>query len=387
MDDPRLRLGIGLLAFATCAFPLAAQEVDPEEQAQTIMAGLGKAGIKDAWTHVQRLIRLGEDAADTITGGLKSDNPVVRYGCAKALLTLGAGEEYAGRVLLELVRSDVSLDLRSAAVDLLGRERVTTAGAELAELLKQPMPLTLKARVARAVYRTNYGSGRIRRGATDLLHQMLESRKLDNRAAAALILADLGRMRQAREVLEELREEPTARGRMAQLYLDLALANDRLRSARLRDPELSPTGKDREYRLDVLAEIIKQVRDKHQDGNRFTDDELIEYAARGLLESLDPHSTFLTAKQMADWDFDLNPTYAGIGAYVNLDDNKRIFIVRPIYSGPAYKKKLKSGDRILKVDGWRTQGHALPDITKRLKGPAGTTVKLQIYRRGWSKPL
>ena len=60
--------------------------------------------------------------------------------------------------------------------------------------------------------------------------------------------------------------------------------------------------------------------------------------------------------------------------------------MRPIYSGPAYKMKLKSGDRILKVDGWRTQGHALPDITKRLKGPAGTTVKLQIYRRGWSKP-
>jgi len=59
--------------------------------------------------------------------------------------------------------------------------------------------------------------------------------------------------------------------------------------------------------------------------------------------------------------------------------------VRPIYSGPAYQHDLRSGDKIMRVDGWDTAGSALNDITKRLKGPAGTKVTLEIYRRGWNK--
>ena len=375
-----------LLAILLLALPLTAQDTEPSGRAVKIIAGMAKTDIKAVWPHVGRLIDLGPEAADAIIDGLKHPSPVVRYGCAKALVSLEAGEDLAARVLLELARSETDIRIRRAAVDLLGSARLTAVGKELAELLETSMPLPLKARVAGAVYLTNFGRGRVRRRATDLLVEMISSRKLENRAEAALMLAELGRMRRARGVLEELKNEPGDRGRMARLYLEVADLNDTLRSMRLGEGASSPRVRKAAGRLAVLEDIIAQVHEKHQEGDKFTDEELVEYAARGMLESLDPHSTFLTADQMAEWDFDLNPTYAGIGAYVNLDENKRIFIVRPIYSGPAYKKKLRSGDRILKVDGWRTQGHALPDITKRLKGPAGTTVKLEVYRRGWSKP-
>jgi C-terminal peptidase prc len=71
---------------------------------------------------------------------------------------------------------------------------------------------------------------------------------------------------------------------------------------------------------------------------------------------------------------------------VDLDDEGRMFIVRPIYSGPAYRANLQSGDRILEVDGWEATGHELDQIIARLKGTPGTTVRLRVWREGWDAP-
>ncbi|HYC79189.1 MAG TPA: S41 family peptidase, partial [Planctomycetota bacterium] len=136
----------------------------------------------------------------------------------------------------------------------------------------------------------------------------------------------------------------------------------------------------------TLNEIMRKIRQFHQDGDQYVDDDLRNFAAKGMLERLDPHSTFLTPSEATDWTFELNPTYAGIGAYVNMDENNRIFIARPIYSGPAYRAGLQTGDRILSVDGWDTLDKAQQEIIGRLKGPPGTTVSLKIHRRGWKEP-
>jgi len=61
-------------------------------------------------------------------------------------------------------------------------------------------------------------------------------------------------------------------------------------------------------------------------------------------------------------------------------------IVRPIYSGPAFEVGLRTGDRILSVEGWTTVEQPNDEIIRRLKGPPGTEVKVEIFRRGWTHP-
>jgi C-terminal peptidase prc len=81
---------------------------------------------------------------------------------------------------------------------------------------------------------------------------------------------------------------------------------------------------------------------------------------------------------------DLIRSYAGIGAYVDTIDG--IFqITRPIYSGPAYKAGLRSGDQIWKVDGWETYNQTNEEIIRRLKGDPDTEVTITIFRPGWKE--
>jgi C-terminal processing protease CtpA/Prc len=60
--------------------------------------------------------------------------------------------------------------------------------------------------------------------------------------------------------------------------------------------------------------------------------------------------------------------------------------VRPIYSGPAYEVGLRSGDKVLEVDGWETTGHTSDEIVLRLKGRPETPVVLKVYRVGFTEP-
>ena len=64
-------------------------------------------------------------------------------------------------------------------------------------------------------------------------------------------------------------------------------------------------------------------------GSELSNDELVEYAAKGMLQGLDPHSTFFTSQEFQRFYFDLNREYGGIGAFVNFDQDNDFSIVRP----------------------------------------------------------
>lgn len=137
--------------------------------------------------------------------------------------------------------------------------------------------------------------------------------------------------------------------------------------------------------VQMLEAILKMVESDHMEGEKFNREELMAAAADGLLKTLDPNSTFFTGKEYSEFWFDLNPEYGGIGAYVRTIDDF-FTIVRPIYSGPAFEAGLLSGDKVISVDGWSTSKQPDDEIIKRLKGPPGTTVLLEVFRDGWSEP-
>lgn len=137
--------------------------------------------------------------------------------------------------------------------------------------------------------------------------------------------------------------------------------------------------------LGALEDVMRMAESAHMEGERFTREELLEAAADGMLRRLDPYSDFMTSDDVADFRFEMDPQYGGIGAYVNII-NGVFTIVRPMYSGPAYRAGLLSNDKVFEVDGWSTAEQPQDEVIRRLKGKPGTTVLLKVWRPGWNEP-
>ena len=112
---------------------------------------------------------------------------------------------------------------------------------------------------------------------------------------------------------------------------------------------------------------------------------LIEDAIKGMLEQLDPHSTYLNKDDFRDIQISTSGEFTGIGIEISLE-NGRLTVISPIEDTPAYKAGLKSGDIILEIDGQATQDISLTEAVKRIRGPKGSTVKLMILHKGSNKP-
>ena len=121
-------------------------------------------------------------------------------------------------------------------------------------------------------------------------------------------------------------------------------------------------------------------------------DKLVYSSIKGMLRTLDPHSNFLEPKDFTKMQEDQRSRYYGLGirirAVLGGDGSGRQMIVEPPSFGtPAYKKGLRAGDIITKVDGAPIDDWAQDEIIGKIKGPRGTIVHITIERRGVREPL
>jgi carboxyl-terminal processing protease len=112
-------------------------------------------------------------------------------------------------------------------------------------------------------------------------------------------------------------------------------------------------------------------------------DLLTEKAIVEVLKNLDPHSTYISAKDVKEMNEPLNGNFEGIGVQFNLLRDS-IIIVEPITGGPSEKVGIKAGDRILTIDQEKVTGINISNtgVRSRLMGPKGTKVKITVYRKG-----
>lgn len=110
---------------------------------------------------------------------------------------------------------------------------------------------------------------------------------------------------------------------------------------------------------------------------------IVEQAIKGMLEELDPHSTYLTPEENDKSNETLMGSFEGIGVQFNMVEDT-LFIVQPIPDGPSEKVGIMAGDRIVSVNDTAIAGVKMSQesIMKRLRGPKGTKVDLDINRRG-----
>ena len=136
--------------------------------------------------------------------------------------------------------------------------------------------------------------------------------------------------------------------------------------------------------LRVFAEVFAKVKSDYVE--TVEDKKLINEALSGMLQGLDPHSTFMDADAYKELQAGTQGEFGGLGIEVAMEDGL-VKVVTPIEDSPAYKAGLKSGDLIMKLDDAQVRGMSLNDAVKRMRGVPDTKIVLTVVRKGEDKPL
>ncbi|WP_338467340.1 S41 family peptidase [Novosphingobium sp. ZN18A2] len=116
------------------------------------------------------------------------------------------------------------------------------------------------------------------------------------------------------------------------------------------------------------------------------DSKLVKGAIDGMLAALDPHSSYLDARDFENLKTQTDGAYGGLGLSVTLDDGA-VKVIAPIKGSPAAQAGMKAGDYITHLDGKLIYGGSLDDAVDQMRGKPGTQIRLTVYRPGRDDPF
>lgn len=136
--------------------------------------------------------------------------------------------------------------------------------------------------------------------------------------------------------------------------------------------------------LNLFGDVFERVRADYVE--KPEDAKLVEAAINGMLASLDPHSTYMDAKDFRDMQVQTRGQFGGLGIEVTMEDGL-VKVVTPIDDTPAAKAGVLAGDLIIKLDDDEVKGLTLQQAVDKMRGAVATPIKLTILRKGSEKPL
>ena len=146
------------------------------------------------------------------------------------------------------------------------------------------------------------------------------------------------------------------------------------------EPKEKMTKFEASRRFSQVLDIVQ--RDYVKD---VTEPELINGAVKGMLQSLDPHSTFMTSDEYKEMQETTSGEFFGVGIEISLE-NGQVIVVAPIEDTPAFRAGLKPGDIIFSIDGQPAQELSLQEVVSRIRGPKGSEVELGILHSDAKTP-
>jgi carboxyl-terminal processing protease len=108
-------------------------------------------------------------------------------------------------------------------------------------------------------------------------------------------------------------------------------------------------------------------------------------AIRGMIASLDPHSSYMSERQFKEMNVDIKGEFTGVGIQIGIK-NQQLTIIAPIEDTPGFRAGLAAGDKILKINEDWTKDMSIEQAVDKMRGPKGTAVRLMILRDTWDKP-
>ncbi|UQZ88472.1 peptidase S41 [Deltaproteobacteria bacterium Smac51] len=130
-------------------------------------------------------------------------------------------------------------------------------------------------------------------------------------------------------------------------------------------------------KLKIFTLVVHEVQTKFVEPPK--SDELVYGAIRGMLSTLDPHSSFLTPEEMKDFQQETQGSFFGVGIEITLRDDA-LTVVSPIEGTPAYRAGLQAGDHIVRIDDKPTKNMSLTEAVKLIRGPKGSKVTFTVSR-------
>jgi carboxyl-terminal processing protease len=359
---------------------------DTQERVDKIFDRIEESRGAGLWQGIRELEDLGRGATEGVRKGLTRADGYVRIAVAKVLYGQELRDEALdalGKVMAgknahaKKIAADMAASLVGSDRGLVGADRQKIAARFEAQATESDDPLT-QVSLWRAVYNLNKGMKPVRE--VRALHSGAGDRR-EVKEEAALALAEMDRFVDAKPTLVELSKEPSERGRMAKAYLKV---NELTEDINRKPPAAS------KYDFKQLEEAIDLLKQHYWEETKIDSSKLIEAAVRGACSSLDPYTVYMDEAAIKELKEEgLGGRYGGIGARVSMRKDKAgrewLTIEEPIFSGPAYRNGLRSGDTITEVEGESTVNRDLSELVRKLRGKINTAVNFKVLRRGWTK--
>ncbi len=136
--------------------------------------------------------------------------------------------------------------------------------------------------------------------------------------------------------------------------------------------------------IKLFTEILEELENNYVD--EVDTKALVHNAIKGMVENLDPHSTFMPPEAFEKLQDDTRGNFSGIGIVITLKKGL-LTVISPIEGTPAYEAGIQAGDIIIKIDEKSTRGMALWEAVKLMRGPKGKKITITLVRVGTSKPI
>ncbi len=137
-------------------------------------------------------------------------------------------------------------------------------------------------------------------------------------------------------------------------------------------------------KIDLFGEVLEKINKEYVD--EINQSESMDSAINGLLQSLDPYSSYMSPKILEQMQTETSGEFGGLGIEVSMEAGV-VKVISPIDDTPASKAGLKAGDYIVKINNIQVQGKSLAEAVDLMRGPVGSGIELTVRRRGEKKAL
>jgi len=137
-------------------------------------------------------------------------------------------------------------------------------------------------------------------------------------------------------------------------------------------------------KIDVFGEVLEKINKEYVD--EINQSESMDSAINGLLQSLDPYSSYMSPEIFNEMQTETSGKFGGLGIEVSMESGV-VKVISPIDDTPASRAGIKAGDYIVKIDNLQVQGKSLSEAVDLMRGPVGSGIELTVRRQGEKKAL
>ena len=137
-------------------------------------------------------------------------------------------------------------------------------------------------------------------------------------------------------------------------------------------------------KIDLFGEVLEKINKEYVEETNQS--EGMDAAINGLLQSLDPYSSYMSPEIFQEMQTETSGEFGGLGIEVSMEAGV-VKVISPIDDTPASKAGIKAGDYIVKIDNIQVQGKSLSEAVDIMRGPVGSAIELTVRRRGVKRAL